>query len=288
MKDCLTESKLRLALGLWTIAAISQAAFNHRVYAEDMQFSFQPRAWYAIQSSSVPVSSVSPAGAGAQTATPFDYPFAGATVGVRGGWLGENGVALTVLHGQSKDKFSALSTDYSTFATANQGYAKLERTDIEALFLHPLNSSGSASFFLGGRSITFFSSSISNNIDGSPASPELVVKEAERDYFLETGLGLSTNITDDGKHGLIANVVGLIGRTYNRMEFINQGPTFEAKVDQWSAGFDTNVGYTYKINDQITLLTRYRAFITAPLSNWNGSGNFLIHGPELGLRYEFK
>jgi hypothetical protein len=284
-------SSCRRFLGCGAFAAVMQIALGPSAYADDMQFSVQPRMWYAIQSSSVPVSAVSQRnGAAAQTQTPFNYPFAGVTMGMKGGWLGANGLAITVLHGQSKDNFTAVQADFNNVNNtfSDQGFQKLQRTDIEALFVHPLNSSASASVFLGGRMITFFSLSISNSVDGFPVGSELIVKEAERDYFLETGFGLNTNITDDGKHGLFANMVGLIGRTYNKTDFINQGPAFETRVDQWTGGFDTNVGYNYKFNDQITLLTRYRTFITAPLSNWNGSGNFLIHGPEVGLRNEFK
>ena len=112
------------------------------------------------------------------------------------------------------------------------------------------------------------------------------MEESSHNYYLEAGAGIAGKLSDDGRHMVFANVTGLIGPSYYKAKYVIID--HEESATEWHFGVDANVGYAYQINDALQMSARYRVFVDAPVDNWSNNGNWLVHGPEVGLKYTFK
>ena len=110
-------------------------------------------------------------------------------------------------------------------------------------------------------------------------------------YFGEFGLSGYNNITPSGKHRFFWNTIGGLG-------YAKSGRPNRKTDDSWARGkesflwtTDINIGYSYTINKNFGANARYRSFITASHivgeSSHAREGFIVVHGPELGVTYNF-
>lgn len=258
--------------------------------ADELQVRLTPRTWYAFQSTSffIPGSDIVSGGV-QESHEALQYPFVGGTITTTGGWLGKNSIYVTALHGEAKADFTAASLTIGApeISGIAEGTDGASRTDVEALFGVPLSDATKAVFggryigFSGDRTINAFGTST-----GVLAEPIKLSKSEEQSYFVEFGLGAQADISADHAHQLFANLTALAGRTFRTDSILTSGEVL--KASEWDAGVDANFGYQFQMNSNIFLAARYRLFVTAPIEDWSGKGNLLIHGPEVSLTYEFK
>ena len=109
-------------------------------------------------------------------------------------------------------------------------------------------------------------------------------------YFGELGLSGYNNITPNGKHRMFWNTIGGLGyaKSARPNREVNDG--WKEKVSfLWTT--DINIGYSYTINKNFGANARYRSFITASHIAGEPSGAragfIVVHGPELGVTYNF-
>jgi len=109
-------------------------------------------------------------------------------------------------------------------------------------------------------------------------------------YFGELGLSGYNNITPNGKHRMFWNTIGGLG--YAKSDRPNRKA--DAGVpgkDSFLWTTDINIGYSYTINKNFGANARYRSFITASHIVGEPSdareGFIVVHGPELGVTYNF-
>jgi hypothetical protein len=258
--------------------------------ADDLRVSLTPRTWYASQSTSflIPGSDVVSGGV-QETHEALQYPFVGGTVTTTGGWLGKNSIYVTALRGKSKADFTAASVSigFPDISGIVEGTDGAERTDVEALFGIPLSDTTKAVF--GGRYVGFDGDRTINQFGTSAGvftQPFKFSKSEEQSYFVEFGLGAQAFISTDHAHQFFANLTALAGRTFRADSILTSGEIL--KSNEWDAGVDANFGYQFQMNGNTFLAARYRLFVSAPIDDWSGRGNLLIHGPEVSLTYEFK
>ncbi len=272
--------------------APSHATQSPHATPSGTQLSFQPREWYAFLSKSYYENPSTPI---FDLTTAQRYPMSGGTIGVKNGdLLGSSTLALTALYGQAHAGYSSVSTSGPGFLSeVDKGYTDASRLDAEALFIIP--STERMNFILGGRYISWtYSYSINQAYmidqitgDNVPLLPfGLLMKGREDDFFAEAGGGATSLLSDDGKHMLFANVVGIMGKFWTVEESVLSGASI--RTSAWAGGIDANAGYAYQLTPDIKFSARYRITLYAPLHDWSLNGNALMHGPEVGLTFDLK
>jgi hypothetical protein len=265
------------------------------------EITFTPRMWYTFISQSYPKNFSALGGApsvndehvaGASEAA--RVPLLGGTIQIKNYALfGDATFALTALYGKSNAfsnnvvfAYGLVDSDLldGRLSTKTTG----DRIDIEPLVVFPVSEQ--ASLFFGGRYIGINSETTVEEAEFvfqqkiSTSIP--LTEETTHNYFLEAGVGLTGKLSSDGRHLLFANATGMLGPSYSKTKYvlINQ----DDNVSEWHVGVDANVGYAYQLTDVLKFSARYRVYVDAPVENWSGAGNWLVHGPEVGLTYTFK
>lgn len=275
------------------------------------EISFTPRAWYAYINQSYPRQGIS----GSipyqgpndttgnivygleqqQSGESAEVPLIGGTFTIRNPqYFGGATLAITALSGSSSPYNITQSTSYYIMDTNDPSNSisggwvdkykqKVDRLDLESLVIYPV--APRANLLVGGRYIgTKYSDTL---VFENGYAYNLPIDEYSQDrYYFELGGSMSTPISTNGKHAFFANVTGLIGMSYDKTKYFLSH--VDVKTNQQFAGVDANVGYAYDISDNMKFSARYRLYAEAPIEDWSSKGNWLSHGPEVGLTYTFK
>ena len=229
-----------------------------------------------------------------QSAQHYFIPMLGGTATVSGDWLPANSsLSLTVLNGRGDRKVSGNGFNTgSGFGALLNGYQKVERTDIEAIWQFPVGMQG-ASLFFGGRYIglqtdSFITNRVfSGNVVDSTAYKN--VDDDEKSYWVEVGGGVSGALDEAKRHLLFGNITLMLGSDTTKTQVfdVDGTPLAFNKSTDTVFGIDTNFGYALRPSDNATLTARYRIFVSSQVDNWSRDGSAIVHGPELQFSYKF-
>ncbi len=232
-----------------------------------------------------------------ETEQAFFIPMLGGSVTVSGDWLPANSsLSLTVLNGRGDRKFSENQFNPGNPVPFNaghiNGYDKVDRTDIEAIWQFPVGMEG-ANLFVGARYITFQQERfITDQTNSLGVVDNTFFKFDDIDvqsYYVEFGGGLSDALDEGKRHLLFGNLTLSLGREEQDVTFYNQDGSFNSAVKSVDTvfGIDTNFGYAFRPTDDTTLSLRYRLFVAGPADGWGRDGSSVVHGPELQISHRF-
>ena len=259
MKSIIIKASVSLMIVLFCTPVFAQ---------EKTHISITPRIWYAYQD--IPVENYS------STET-FSLPMYGGTLTLSPSFTPNISFLLTVFTGEGDGDVVVL------FLAPDINAAKLEadRDDAELLVRYNLPNRN-ISLHVGGRYVTFDQTFI----------PSFIEYKAENElefWVVEAGLGVTVNITENGRHRLFSNFTfGLSFIDWNYRD--TDGLT--ATGDDTSPVIDFNAGYQYTVNERLSLSARYRLFTTIVnteviIGEVTQDKLVTIHGPEVALTVTF-
>jgi hypothetical protein len=248
--------------------------------ADGTEISLTPRVWYNFMSTSIMGDNHADYSNGASEAaaqTAYELPFYGGTVTLKNPQLfGPGTLAVTVLNGDAHNRFSGIYTS-PTGTVVYDGEGEAHRFDAETLYILPVQSN--TNIFMGARYIGFdWSHNLHNRAD-----PTLTADwtSSENAYYAEFGVGLSAPLSENKRHVLFANLVGLAGIS----KYDVKTRDGSASASLWTGGIDANVGYAYQMTQDVKFSARYRLFARGELDHWSSQGSEIMHGPEVGMTY---
>ena len=246
--------------------------------AEEDRFSITPRVWFTNVNPNMYDSGVSASGHSSESTA--QVPLQGATITYAPKKFPDIDFLVTGLYG----------TTTTNFVDANEfGNIDWTRFDLEFLVRKDIPDT-TVKLLAGFRHIKYTTDQRLTSGGVYAATGSRLKDFYLSMYFGELGLSGFNNITPNGKHRMFWNMIGGLG--YAKSDRPNR------KADQGVPGKesflwtgDINIGYAYTINKNFGANARYRSFITASHIVGESSdareGFIVVHGPELGLTYNF-
>jgi hypothetical protein len=245
--------------------------------AEEDRFSITPRVWFTNMDTNSFDNGKSSTGHSSQSL--FRIPLQGATITYAPKKTPGIDFLVTTLYGTGKTNF----VDALEF-----GNSDLTRLDAEFLVRKDLKDT-TMKAIAGFRHIKY---TVQQRLTsgGTFSSTGTRNKESYVSMYLgELGLSGFNNITSNGRHRMFWSSVGGLGYSdFNKPNRLDGQGSRGKQSMLWT--LDINAGYSYTISKNFGANARYRYFMW-PLSATDPSdaptGFLIVHGPELGLTYNF-
>jgi len=162
--------------------------------------------------------------------------------------------------------------------TDTDGTIDLKRKDLEVLLRYSFSGTG-FNISAGGRYVEVISEFETDS--GLSAFSNRDETEA---WFGEIGVGFVNDITEDGRHRMFANLIGLFGKTKSDFKD-SQG--FNESSSTYGAGGDINIGYQWWVTSFANFSLRYRVFVAPEENDFDLLKFTSIHGPEASIGIVF-
>ena len=246
--------------------------------AEGDRFSITPRVWFTNVNTNMYDNGLSASGHSSESTG--QVPLQGATFSYSPKKFPGIDILVTGLYG----------TATTNFVDAN-AFGNIDWSRLDAEFLVRKNIPDTTVKLLAGfRHIKYTTDQRLTNGDTYTSTGSRHKDFYLSMYFGELGLSGYNNITPNGKHRMFWNTIGGLGyaKSARPNREVDDG---WKKKDSFLWTTDINIGYSYTINKNFGANARYRSFITASHiageSSHAREGFIVVHGPELGVTYNF-
>jgi hypothetical protein len=218
---------------------------------------FTPRLWLSM---------FNPVDGEGESREQYVIPFFGATLLISPSGTPNTNFFLTGLYGEGEGEYYRPGDAI--------GESTNQRLDVE--FLIRRNIPGkSVSIFFGARYINFEDVSIAGDFQAESISDMIIA---------EFGVGIVTDLTEDGRHRVFANLMpGIANASWDYED--SEG--WEESDSGLHPTLDVNFGFQFGLNDRAALSARYRGFFVSEENDYEQSRLVTIHGPELALSIGF-
>jgi hypothetical protein len=218
---------------------------------------FTPRLWLSM---------INPVDGQGESREQFALPFFGATLLISPAATSNTNFFLTGLYGEGEGEYFL------------PGYANGEITNkrLDVEFLIRRNIPGkSVSLFFGARYINF---------EEIGAAGDFQVETVSDMIIAEFGVGIVTDLTENGRHRVFANLIPGIANV--SWDYEDSEDVVESDSSMQPT-LDVNFGFQFGLNDRAALSARYRGFFVQEENDYEQSRLVTIHGPELALSFGF-
>ena len=252
------------------IVAMAIGGLSNTVFAADSgsPFSVSLRYWDSALSG---YSNYDPAIPEAEVDTHANIPLWGMTL--RYSPTSSLDLLFTGYQGEGNYQQQGVSTFCDWIATA-----ETKRKDYELMLRHKAFTNKRAYLLYGFRMISWEDTFT----EISPTFVPNALIDNNDITLLQLGSGFSTNITDDGRFNLFANIVVGYGEIENER---SEGGVDSSETDDVSS-LDLNVGVQWALTDMVSLDVRYRNFNVGD-DGFNFTDTAVINGVEAGATLSF-
>ncbi len=198
-------------------------------------------------------------------------PLFGGTVSISPGFAPNISVLATGFYGKNDG-------DGVFTPTGTDGELEIKRKDFEILLRYVFTGTG-VNVNFGGRFVEFIS-----EFDASSGLGGFSNRGETKVYLGEVGLGFVNDISEDGRHRLFANLIGLFGKVKTDFKD-NMG--FKSNDSDFGAGGDINIGYQWWVTSFANIGLRYRSFLFFEENDFDLAKFVTVHGPEASIGIVF-